>query len=421
MSFPAPSQRLDCVPLVRFVVVLGLLVSCLPVWAARMEGLYDASVTVSDREADSRGPAIASALEKVLIKVSGDPQVIGSNELTGVLRDADRYVQQYRYDPALQLEGPVAEPSWNLVVKFDPESVDRLLRERKLPVWGDQRPETLLWLVTESAGRRSLAGSDNDPEVFSLVRRLDSERGVRVLLPLLDLEDRSRLQAADVWGDFSQAILDASERYKPDAVLVGRVGREGGQWLGRWTLYQGDTRDRWESRAASRRDAVYDGLQQDATALALRFAPRATDGLLSELRLDVVDVSTFEAYARLERYLRDLNTLADAQVERVEPDRIRFRVKARGGEESLRRAISLGDVLSPAPPVAFSSAPVAVAPTVAAQEGTDAVTQPLDAASPAAGLNDHPAAADTVALAPVDATIPATEQAVPSLSYRLVP
>lgn len=420
MNFPMPGLPLDRTSAFGFVLLLAFLSLAPPTEASRIQGLYEAQVVVPDREGESRGAAISAALSKVLVKVSGNPAMASAAELADVLRDAARYVQQYRYDPMPQMEGPVAEPAWLLVARFDPDSIDRLLRERHLPVWGDQRPETLLWLVSESAGRRTLAGSENDPEVLSLLSGLTEERGVRVLLPILDLEDRANLQPADVWGDFSRAILDASARYRPDAVLVGRAGRDADQWLVRWTLYQGDNRDRWDTRAASRRDAIGDGLAQNATYLAERFAPRSIDGLPTSVRVDVADVTSFDAYTRVERYLREISAVADTQVERVENDWLRFRLQVRGGEESLQRAISLGTTLVPAPPIDVISTPPEVREAPLAPDLPGAVTLPLDSAQvePADSLA---AVADTAPLEALEPVAPSVSQTVNSLSYRLVP
>jgi len=69
-----------------------------------------------------------------------------------------------------------------------------------VPIWGKQRPSTLVWLVVEDEGGRRLIGTDEESEYLSVLKERASVRGIPMLIPLLDLEDNARLKPSDVWG-----------------------------------------------------------------------------------------------------------------------------------------------------------------------------------------------------------------------------
>ncbi len=54
------------------------------------------------------------------------------------------------------------------------------------------------------------------------------------------------MHGGDVWGDAHNSITEASQRYGAQTVLVGRLGQVAGRrWQMVYTLYQGNTPQRW--------------------------------------------------------------------------------------------------------------------------------------------------------------------------------
>jgi len=68
-----------------------------------------------------------------------------------------------------------------------------------------------------------------------------------IAFPLLDLEDRAVIGITDVWGNFSDIIREASQRYSVDAILVARLHKENNAWQGRWTIYHDGLSRNWQS------------------------------------------------------------------------------------------------------------------------------------------------------------------------------
>jgi len=171
--------------------------------AANVSGLYEAEVPVIDQAAATREKGVATALRVVLVKVTGDRNVASRSAIVPLLEEAQRYVQQYRYravSPTTADGSVLPEESLELWVRFDAGTLDKRLRDLGVPIWGKQRPSTLVWLVVEDEGGRRLIGTDEESEYLSVLKERASVRGIPMLIPLLDLEDNARLKPSDVWG-----------------------------------------------------------------------------------------------------------------------------------------------------------------------------------------------------------------------------
>jgi uncharacterized protein len=315
------------------------LVLLAPTAARELQGLYDAEVAVAGQSAPEREQALRKALAEVLVKVSGDRAA--PRRAPQVMEGAGRYVQQYGYRTAAQ---PGAE--LQLWARFDAAAVDRALQQAGLPVWGRVRPTALVWLAVESGQQRYLLGADEPSQERAALEAAAERRGLPVLLPLLDLEDQGALKFADVWGGFGDMIMRASARYQTEAVLVGRLHRAAaGTWSARWTLYGAGASAHWEAQGSAE-EAIGEGVDGLADALAARFAGPAGEREQVRLTVAVTHIDSLAGYARAERHLRGLGPVAAVQVAQVEPDRITFELQVRGGRAALEQAISLGGALA---------------------------------------------------------------------------
>ena len=181
------------------VALTGLLLSSflyLDVNAAEVRGLYEEEVPVMTQERQERFSVLQAALRNILIRVSGrsDIDLIPGMDLQ--LKQASRYVQQFRY--RLRSE-PVIEPVSGektkqiLWIRFNEKAVNQLLHSQRLPVWGKTRPATLVWLVLDDRKQRQLIGNDSRHEVRQIFADKARLRGVPLRFPLLDLTDRSNI------------------------------------------------------------------------------------------------------------------------------------------------------------------------------------------------------------------------------------
>jgi hypothetical protein len=157
-----------------------------------------------------------------------------------------------------------------------------------------------------------------------------------VLFPLLDTEDLQQIQFSDIWGDFDDVLLQASQRYGVKSVLVGRIRTDSSD-RNRWRYYFGEEEYNWNGEAE-----LVLGLVADA--LSAEFAIRA-DMTLEPVDLTVGGIESVNAYGTLQTLLATINVIEAISVVEVQEDRIRYRVEVRGGADKLRRALRLGGLI----------------------------------------------------------------------------
>lgn len=312
--------------------------------AARFENLYTVTVNQDPSVPDAAELAMQSALARVLVRVTGNR----SAPLEPALQPLLAAAPDYRSSSGWLRPG-------EFQVGFVASRIEQALRELGTPVWGPERPLTLLWVaVDDGAGGRALLGAGGatdfgTPLSESMTALIESvrgeltaaaeERGLPIAWPLLDLEDLSAVSATDVWGGFEDRIVAASVRYRADAVLIGRVrpGLFGNEVD--WVFVYGT------ERRGLPLAGVRDGLDIAADRYA---ADLSTIGGVSLTSLTVRDVLTPEDYGRVVSYLERQSVLESVDVEAYDRGTLRLRVAARGDARVLERVLALGGVLRPA-------------------------------------------------------------------------
>lgn len=331
--------------LVCCVPVLGLGLSC-DLHAAVVRGLYSAEVPIEDQSEAARTRGFEQALREVFVKVSGESRVRNDPDLDATLRRAPRYVREFSYTTHEPTTPGREAPSLWLRVSFDGANVDRLLRESGLPVWGKERPSTLLWLALQGERQRSIVGSDSDSRLLETINQAAEGRAVPVLLPLMDLEDRSRVSFADFLGGFDDSVLLASERYGADATLIASLNkRPSGSWYGRFTLRSGPLRESRELNAGSADALIRSGIDFMADKLAGQYAYSAQEAAQTTLVLEVTGVNALQDYARVLDYLSGLSPVSSVEPRRLAPGSVGYTMTVRGSRVDLQRVIALGSVL----------------------------------------------------------------------------
>ncbi len=339
------------------ICTLLILIWSAPLVAADSIGLYQDEVVVADQGEQARVDGMQQAMGDVLLKVTGTAQVFEDEWLLTAMSTAGQFVQQYRYrSEAIPQEeqqpdedGRVLRERLYLSVRFDSNSIDDLLRQHGYTIWGETRPTTLVWLGVEQGGNRVLVGANDTGLVRELIDQEAMRRALPVKLPLLDLTDQSALSMADIWGDFLESIQSASLRYRPQAVLVGRLYPvTGGQWGVRWTLiYQGEV-FRWMQQSSEVGPLIAEGIGNTAEHLVQRFAESFVTGS-DEILLEISGVQGLSAYGRVMDYLAGLPGVKEVKVNKMMPTALSIRIRTGGGSDAVLQTIALGDVLEVAP------------------------------------------------------------------------
>lgn len=297
----------------RWLMCLALLAPAFG-GAVTVEDLYATAQPVQG----SQDAAFAEALKTVVVKVSGQldaPQRLGS-----ALANPRQYVQRYGVTEENVLQ-----------VGFDDVSIDRLLIDAGLPIWGRERPATLVVLSLDDFGG-SWTSADASPLDKERIEQAARGRGLPVQWGTLDAQDYNLLAMG---AGASQALLQIATRNGANALLVGRGRRDGGM---QWLLASRDG-------VVERTGSFEEGVHLAADTFAQVFAAAGTS--LSEVSVDVAGIADLNAYAGTINYLEQMTLVRSVAVEQLQGDRLRLRLAIRGNAETLQRAIALDNRLVP--------------------------------------------------------------------------
>jgi hypothetical protein len=283
--------------------------------AATIENLYDATVPVVQ---GNREAALVEALRTVAVRVSGRRDAAA--QLGGALSNPRQYM---RYE---------STAGGTLTAGFDSLSVDNLLSSAGLPIWGKERPSTLMWVQIEDASgyTRWITGDVPSAE-RDLIEKAAQQRGVPIVWPQGYQEP-----SASVLGDRA-ALLESAAQYGANAALLGRVRRAGAGYSAQWTLASGEG-------GADSAGSIEEGIHLAADTFARTYA--ASGSSLVNVNVEVSGLGSLDAYAQTLNYLEGLTLVQNVAVEEVAGDTMRFRLTVRGDAGTLRRAIALGDRLT---------------------------------------------------------------------------
>ena len=321
-------------------LTLGIVALCLGAAAAAVEmnSLYSVQVPLDPDDPDSRNLAYQTALTEVLVRITGTTAVVESERIAELFPNAARYVSQYR-----------PGPDNTLVVSLDGPGIENVLRQAGAPIWGSDRPLTLIWIAVDwGQGEREIVATDDEERMPGDARSIDrnrllrervmevaEHRGIPVLFPLVDIEDLENISFSDIWGGFDDLLLLASARYQADTVLVGRI-RTDSPLMNRWTWYLGEQRASWTGTA----EEVINLL---ADSLATRFGVDSQSPL-ETIRLTISGIESVKAYGRVQQFMDNLRGIDAVMINSVAGDRIIYDIKVQGGTERLQRALELSDM-----------------------------------------------------------------------------
>jgi hypothetical protein len=325
-------------------LLLGALLPLLTAQAVEVESLYTAEVRLDPARPDSREAAYENALQQILIRITGSEQAGLSPELNELFPNPGRYVLQYR---------PGEENT--LWVALDGAAIAQVVRQTGYPVWGSDRPVTLLWLAVDwGRGERALITADDADEDLAQsrlpdrdrllrdhllrerVRDIAEQRGLPLVFPPPDTEDTQNITFTDVWGGFHDRLLEVSRHLGASAVLVGRL-RPGVAERNRWSFYFGGQQRQWSGEPEEAMHMLADTL---AGQLAVSgTAPREA------VALTVSGVDSMIAYGEVQRVIDSLAAIERYAIETVAGDRIRYRIEISGGAASLGAALDFSGKL----------------------------------------------------------------------------
>ncbi|NVJ66098.1 MAG: DUF2066 domain-containing protein [Gammaproteobacteria bacterium] len=308
-----------------------------------MKDLYTASWPVDDQSSQVRNRALGNAFAQVLVRASGHEKVLNSPAIQNSIANASDYMRLYSYQKLNLAEQKIYKKPLLLKVSFEPTAVTNLLKDAGQAVWSDNRPSGVFWIAVDNNGEREIAADGQDVEAVA-VRKQANHRGLPVVIPLMDLDDKSAVTISDVWGKFSEPVTRASRRYNADYVVMGSMSASANGWQGSWLVDLGNDNMRFTTSGASTEQAVSKMVDRIADRLAMKLAVV----LSSQTEIDYVlikGLSSIESYAKAQSLLNNLSMVSSVNAIEVKENEVLFEIGLQSATQYLIDALELSSNL----------------------------------------------------------------------------
>jgi hypothetical protein len=303
-----------------------------------VSGLYQAEVIVQEQTSKLPWNSVLVGFKEVLIKKSGTSQVLTSHDIQKAYAKVTTYLQRYEYIKKLDQDN---NERLYLVLNFEPKLVDDLIRSSDMPILSNNRPVTIVWLAIEESRQRQVIKDEEtgDSRLASILKKAAKRRGIPVILPLMDLEDRQNLSISDLWGRFTQPIIMASNRYSTDSILAGSIRRRSGAWQAQLIfINQGieQSIDISESTIDSLLNTVVDNMSE---LLSAKYSVVETYQS-NELIIQVSNIHNFKSFNQVKTILANMPSIRKVEVKQASQAHIQFSVNLLGDISVFQEGIS---------------------------------------------------------------------------------
>jgi uncharacterized protein len=232
---------------------------------AELDHLYRAQAVVTGRGEANRAIGFALCLKDVLVKLSGDPRLIGDARVAALVKTAGQSVSRFEYRdrlsgvPIHDEQGSYDRPH-DLTVDFDPVKIDAILERLGREPWLSKRPHVIVFLdVRPRKGTAFTLASDSNGARDADMRFSLSAAAERVGMPVA-LPSRADLATTGSAAADSPAMLAKGGE---EVALAGTLtwSGEAHGWIADWRMETSGKAFRWQIRGVGFDDAFRNGLR----------------------------------------------------------------------------------------------------------------------------------------------------------------
>ncbi len=330
--------------LIFIVLLCALLLISRQAVADNTTDLYLVEILVVDESASVRSAAFKQGLDEIFVRISGDSIIMDKLKRPA----ASSYVKQYSYEPVeiptINLQDELL--THRLKVQYNRSLVEKYLQQNGFPVWGEHRPELVVWLAVRD-GANEYVLKKNDLSLLKIaVDEALIRRGIPGRWPLYDNKDKKILSIVDIRGGFNDPVTLASKRYSRGPIVTGSLLWNGELWQSSWSLLMHNEGTQWQNRHWSLVGEDYKllidkAIDQAGDALGLVFAIHGSTSKQQwvTIHLNVQAINSIKKYSHIERYLAALNAVESAKPLRIDGHSVVFEVTLRSSENDFLNLI----------------------------------------------------------------------------------
>ncbi|WP_448213390.1 DUF2066 domain-containing protein [Colwellia sp. MEBiC06753] len=323
-------------------------------FAVEVTDLYQAKVLVEGQTTSQRNIAIKQAMAAVILKIGGQESVLNDPIIKQELNRYNQYVTKYRYERI--------EQALYLIATFNENKINQLFQQANLPIWGNLRPQILVWLVLEDNLSRSILSESSQSTLPAQIAQFTESRGLPTLLPLMDLEDNLKINVTDFWGRFSDEVQLASARYFADASLIIRLSNsslvrsktdsqdcqgvicpDNVQYAMDWSLI-GEQQLFGSLVEGNDPNELLDIVLKEVANTVYQFYASSTE-FSNELLIDVANIDSLTTYVQVYQFLSQLSAVESVTLVQASQEKRRFKLSLLGAKKALLASLKLNDQL----------------------------------------------------------------------------
>jgi hypothetical protein len=323
--------------LVRFLAAMSVLYSIHSMALPEMNPYRGLVLAEQKSEASLR----EEALTQVLIKVSGNVDIMTLDESKNLMGNIRSMLSQFGYQN-------IAGDRFYYAL-FDESKINTALNNMQQPIWGETRPSPLIWLVNEKRQivSENMIADRQDKDVSWGLKKAELKRGIEAKFPILDLDESLVIRSSDITGRFHQIVADASTRYGAEYVVLANLYKlRSGQWSLRWELVQYDP-DSYRKQLINKRitgdekaEVMAKMLNDIADYYAQKFAIFENNGEKLTQVLTFNDINSLAGLTQLNKVLAGLNAVERFKVMEINEHQVNVLVTLKGGLMSLENALN---------------------------------------------------------------------------------
>ncbi|GLS84266.1 DUF2066 domain-containing protein [Paraferrimonas haliotis] len=310
-------------------------------YAVQVRDLDKTSVSVNSRSQAELNAALKQGFQQIILKNSGSLEALKDPLISSRANAPRSLVRQFGYQ---DLNGQLM-----VNMSFDITQIEALLRQAQQPVWGAQRPLTLIWLLDEDEqGLQSIVADSSTSQASQELLSRSDTAGLPILLPLMDLDDSIAIGANDIKGQFADAVANASQRYQTDFFAMASVQSFAGGITYQLSLYPKQVSAsgfvqsvlQIQQEASDKQQAIAQMMDAITAFYVSRYAV-AGEASAGQVLLSFANVSQLASMVELEKYLQSLALTKGLTMNSMENGQITYRVDLFGSTQELQQQLSL--------------------------------------------------------------------------------
>ena len=328
-------------------LLVSIVLFCFPLQqaiAVKVSSLYQTEMSVASQASEEREQAIRDGFLQVLMKVSGDPQIEKNQLIRSNLKRAEYFVQEYSYQTP-----STSSSQYLLQIHYNVTDVNRLLKRAGISSWGQNRPLILVWLAfTDKQDSTEILGNEaSTTSIIDNMKQQAKNSGLPLIFPMMDVEDMNRIEVQNVTEKSLPTLQEASKRYMPDALLIGRLQQHDDGYESEWQFILNHEQWNWTITSETPKNVISLLITQMSQTLSKRYSVKPVNQSTVWLKLEVTHITQGDDLSQLIQYLKQLTPVQEVQLLQVTSNSVKLSVLVRGSLATFQQHASIGQRLIP--------------------------------------------------------------------------